>query len=148
MELAYPGAPATIPSSKLPYYEIVADRPLTDLLPPSKIATGLCQELRHQNGDLHGYEFRLGCVNYPHIKLRIQSVDFQQRKIWVYSVDTHDGFKRATSYLPTEEADKWRTMVEQNRQLKHQIETALMQAGYLTPKSLLQADLPVSTTPS
>ena len=121
---------------------MAADRPLEEYVPGAAIATGVCQELPLRDGVRHGYEFRLGSTNYPHLKLRVQRVDFHEREVWVYSVNTHDGFLQATSYLNAAEADAWRLMVEQNRVLKHKIEGALASAGYITPKHLLQLDLP------
>ena len=75
------------------------------------------------------------------MKLRIQIVEFHERKVWVHSVDTHDQFFRATQHLSPDEANAWRTLTEQNRSLKYRIEEVLAQAGFLTPKSLLQIDL-------
>jgi hypothetical protein len=145
MDLAYPGGAATIPANKLPFFEILPGRPLADFVPPAKLASGICQEMPRKNGVLHGYEFRLGSTAYSHIKLRVQRVDRQEHDVWVYSVDTHDGFLQATKYLTPKEADDWRLMVEQNRELKHQIEEALTAAGYCTPKHLLQLDLPAAS---
>ena len=144
MELAYPGGPDTIPANKRPYFDIAEDRPLGDFLFPAAV----CRDISQQKGGLLGYEFRLGSTHFPHIKLRVQQMDLQQHKVWVYTVDTHDGFHQATKYLSAEEAEAWRTMVEQNRSLKHRIEENLTLAGYLTPKNLLQIDLPSATKPS
>lgn len=139
MDLAYPGGPDTIPVGKRPYYDINTDGPISDMLPPMPIAVGVCRDLSQKTGG-QSYEFRLGSVNYPHLKLRVQIVAFHDRPVRVYSVDTHDGFFQA-QYHSTEEAEIWRLMVEQNRVLKHQIEEALGCAGYLTSKQLLQLDL-------
>ena len=140
MDLAYPGGPDSIPAGKRPYYDIDADRPIDDVLPPTPVSVGVCRDLSQKIGAQRGYEFRLGSAAYPHLKLRVQLMDFHQREVRVYSVDTHDGFFQA-QYHSTEEAEIWHKMVEDNRVLKHRIEEALGVAGYLTSKQLLQLDL-------
>ena len=139
MDLAYPDA-QSIPPGKRPFREMDADLPLTDYLCPAPVATGVCQDLSKRAGGLVGYEFRLGSARYPHLKLRVQSVDLHERKVCVFSVDTHDGFHRATQFLDSAEAETWRALVEHNRSLKHQIEEALAAAGFLTPVRLLRID--------
>src|SRR5579862_7391715 len=94
MALAYPDGPGSIPVSKRAYAEIDLDGSLADYLPPTPRALGVCQDLSRAGGML-GYEFRLGSAAYPHLKLRIQLVDFHERPVWVYSVNTHDGFFQA-----------------------------------------------------
>ena len=140
LDLAYLDARG-IPPTKRAYYEMAAERPIEDYLPPAACANGVCQCLSKQAGGLVGYEFRLGSAGYPHLKLRVQLVDLHEREVWVFSVDTHDGFHKATQYLNEQEAAQWRTLVDQNRLLKHQIEEALAQAGLLTPVRLLRIDL-------
>ena len=148
MDLAYEGGADTMPASKRPYFEMDVDGLLEDFLPPAKCAASVCQELPVRDGVKHGYEFRLGSANYPHLKLRVQRVALREREVWVYSVNTHDGFQQATKYFTSEEADAWRLKVEQNRTLKYEIEKALTLAGYVTPKELLQIDLPTPTAPA
>ena len=145
MDLAYPAGVDTIPPAKRPYYDMDTEPRLEDYVPPAKIALGVCKELPRRDDALHGYEFRLGTESYPHLKLRVQRVDHHERDVWVYSVDTHDGFLQVVKYLSNAEADAWRSMVEHNRALKHRIEEALALAGYMTPKNLLQIDLPTLT---
>jgi hypothetical protein len=102
--------------------------------------------LSKRAGGLVGYEFRLGSAQYPHLKLRVQQIELHDQYVWVFSVDTHDGFHRATQFLNGEEADAWRVLVENNRALKHQIEEALGQEGFLTPVRLLRIDLTAQTS--
>jgi hypothetical protein len=147
MELAYPGGADTISADKRPYHDIPTVGDIDDYLPPAKLALCICQDLSQAKGGVRGYEFRLGSAHHPHLKLRIQVVDFHEREVWVHSVDTHDRFLRATQHLSPEEAMAWRTLTEQNRSLKHRIEESLAQAGYLTPKSLLQLDLTAPVKP-
>ena len=146
MTLAYPEGPSTIPLSKRAYAEIAVDGCLADYLPPTPKALAVCQDLSRAGG-MHGYEFRLGSAAYPHLKLRVQLMDLHESPVWVYSVNTHDGFFHASSCLSAEEADAWKALVERNRSLKHQIETALAEAGYMTPVRLLRVDL-TPTNPS
>jgi hypothetical protein len=68
-------------------------------------------------------------------------MDVRDREVWVYSVDTHDTFNRATQTLSAEDAAAWKAITDQNRTLKNCIEQALAQAGYLTPVALLRIDL-------
>src|ERR1022692_4180537 len=147
LELAYPDGTDTIPDSKRTYCNIPSDASIDDFLPPAKIATTVCQDLRKLKGAVRGYEFRLGSKLHPHLKLRIQIVDFHDRDVWVYSVDTHDHFFQVTQNLNPEEAKAWRLLVEQNRSLKHCIEDALAAAGFLTPKSLMKLDLTAPVKP-
>lgn len=147
MDMAYPDA-QIIPTIKRFYYEMAPESPLADFLPPSKGALGVCQDLSRRAGGLVGYEFRLGSAVYSNLKLRIQLVDLHQREVWVYSVDTHDGFHQAPQYLSPDEAEAWRKLVEHNRLLKHQIEEALALAGFVTPTRLLRIDLTAPTSPS
>lgn len=141
MDLAYPEGPNTIPANRRPYCDIAADASIDDYLPPSRHATTICQDLSKLKGGMHGYEFRLGSAAHPHLKLRIQSMEFHRRDVWIYSVDTHDRFLMAALQIDPAEAQKFRELVEYNRRLKHQIEDALALAGFLTPKGLLQVDL-------
>jgi hypothetical protein len=141
LKIAYPDGAATIPANKLAYERISPDEPIEAFLPPANVAQGICQDLSKTKAGIPGYEFRLGSKTFPHLKLRIQTMEFHDRQVWVYSVDTHDQFHSAAQHLPPEEAEHWRTIVEQNRKDKQQIEDALSKAGFLTPKSLLKLDL-------
>ena len=107
MTLAYPGGTTMIPANKKTYFEMSLDRPIEDFLPPASCAMPVCQDLSKRTGGLIGYEFRLGSIHYPHLKLRVQLIDCHAQKLWVYSVDTHDGFHKATQFLNDEEAAAW-----------------------------------------
>ena len=141
MSLAYPAGTTTIPAGKVCYFEMPGDCAIEEFLPPAPNARSICQDLTKRSGGLVGYEFRLGSEHYPHLKLRVQHMDCHAQKLWVYSVDTHDGFHHATQFLNDEEAAAWRTLVDRNRVLKHQIEDALGKAGFITPVRLLRIDL-------
>jgi hypothetical protein len=141
LKIAYPDGAATIPANKLAYDKIAPDEPIEAYLPPAKNAIGVCQDLSNTKASIPGYEFRLGSKSFPHLKLRIQRMEYQNDHIWVYSVDTHDHFHLAAQHVPADEAAHWRTLIEQNRMDKQQIEAALAQAGFITPKSLLRLDL-------
>jgi hypothetical protein len=141
MEAAYPEGIDTIPANKRPYYDIDLHRSVNDYLLPAAIAAGVCQSLPPQNNGLQGHELRLGSAKYPHMKLRIQAVEFRSRTVWVYSVNTHDGFQQVTRYLSAVEAEAWRCLVEHNRNLKSQIENAFKAAKLLTPMHILELGL-------
>lgn len=148
MGLAYPDGPESIPERRRPYHDPDSDAPIETYLPPAPLSTGIVQDLSMLKGGIPGYEFRLGSTHYPHLKLRIQRVEFHHRDVWVYSVDTHDHFHQAAKDVNPEDAEAWRRLVEQNRALKHRIEEALALAGFLTPKSLLRLDLTSPANPS
>jgi hypothetical protein len=141
MELAYADGLDRIPSDKRAYYDIAADGAIADFLPPSPRAVTVCQDLSKKGAVAAGYEFRLGSAKHPHLKLRIQLKEVQGGNVWVYAVDTHDRFLQATQHLNAAEAEAWKSLVESNRVLKHQIEEALAQAGFLTPINLLRLGL-------
>jgi hypothetical protein len=146
MELAYPEGADTVPVNKRPFCDIPSDAVLESYLPPAPLARAVCQDLSKLKGGLRGYEFRLGSSIHPHLKLRIQPMDFHDRDVWIYSVDTHDRFLLATPQLDAAEGQKFRDLMEHNRQLKYRIEDALALAGFLTPKGVLQIDLTSSTS--
>jgi hypothetical protein len=141
LSIAYPDGPATIPPQKRAYEDIGPAADVASYLPPSKNALGVCKDLTKSKVGLQGYEFRLGSATFPHLKLRIQVMDFHGKEVWVYSVDTHDQFHHASQHPTEEEAVRWRSITEQNRKAKYEIEVALASAGFLTPKHLLRLDL-------
>ena len=147
MDLAYPEGASTIPDSKRGYYEIGADHPLDELLPPGKTALGVCQQMPRRPGAALGYAFRLGSAAYPHLKLCVQPIPYHDRAVWVYSVDTHDGGPQLAKLIAGDDAKAWRAIVDQNRELKRKIESALSAAGFLTPNNLLQLDLAAPAAP-
>jgi hypothetical protein len=139
MDLAYPDGLRTIPVFKMPFYEMTSENSLIEFLPPAPKSVGVSKTM--SRGGAFGYEFRLGSASYPHLKLRVQSMDLHAREVWVYSVDTHDGIAKLAGTLSEEDAARWKTLVDQNRTLKRSIESALGKAGYLTPVALLSFDL-------
>jgi hypothetical protein len=138
MELAYPEGLATVPVKKRAYYSMDPTRPLSDYLPPSPQAGGIVQELSSRKDGPRGYEFRLGCCHFQHLKLRVQLMEQRGNSVWVFTVDTHDAFSPPAG---DPRAAEWLAMKETNRQLKDQIEDELDQAGFETFKSLLRGDL-------
>ena len=147
LDLAYPDGADTIPNNKRAYYEICTDSPLHDFVPPAKAALTVCQELPRRHDAPHGYAFRLGSAAYPHLKLCIQHVPFHDHAVWVYSVDTHDGGPQLAKLVSSADAEQWRSMLAQNRELKQEIESALTVAGFITPNNLLQLDLAAPASP-
>jgi len=148
MDLAYPDGPSAIPVKKRAYYEMDTELPLADYLHPSPRAAGIAQDLSTRRGGAFGYEFRLGCAGFMHLKLQAQRMERSDGTAWVFSVDTHDAFSSTSIQPPRDHPDapRWLALQEANRQLKDQIEDELEQAGFVTFKSLLRVDLesPVS----
>jgi hypothetical protein len=139
MDLSYPAGSTTIPLKKRAYYDIDPERPLSDYLPPSPAAVGIVQELSTRCG----YEFRLGCCHFMHLKLRALRMEHRGKLVWVFAVDTHDAFSRTSVAPPPDHPDApaWLEMQEANRQLKDRIEDEFEQAGLHTFKGLLRSDL-------
>ncbi len=143
MDLAYPDGPATIPPKKRVYFDIAAERPLHELLPPAPDAAGVVQELCNRKDGPRGYEFRLGSAHFMHLKLRVQLMEHRGESVWVFTVDTHDAFSRNSVQPPPDHPDapRWLALQDANRDLKERIEDQLEQSGLLTFKSLLRGDL-------
>lgn len=142
MGLSYPEGADSIPESKRPFSNISVDGCIADYLPPGSFSAGICQDLSPIPGGAPAYAFRLGSARHPHLKLRVQLLNFHQRDVWVFSVDTHDRVAiQAIKHLNAEEAEIWRALAESNTGLKQRIEEAFALAGHLTPTSLLKVDL-------
>jgi len=141
LDLAYPGGPETIPEKKRVFYQLQADHSLEQVLPPG--SPGVCEELKAAQGDVRGYALRLGSAAFPHLKLKVQLIDHENATVWVFTVDTHDSYSRASFYPPPDhpEAAAWRALQAANRALKEQIETALDRHGIPTFTGLLRRDL-------
>lgn len=142
MTIAYPAGLDSVPVKKKPYFDISLDRPVTDYLPPAPLAEGVCEALPAPGGGIRGYAFRLGSAHFPHLKLKMQLVDYDNAS-WVCMVDTHDAFSRSSFHPPAEHPDAkaWRDMQRLNRQLKERIEGQLEREGLETFNSLLRKDL-------
>jgi hypothetical protein len=147
MEHAYADALDTIPPKKKAYFEMPEDGALTEFLPPSPAAAGIVEDMAKRKEGPVGYELRLGCAHFPHLKLRLQHMDYHGKKVWVHMVDTHDAFFSKLAQDPTHpEAGECRRIAELNGKLKRTIETALDQAGFLTPNALLRLGLTSSAS--
>jgi len=44
------------------------------------------------NGAARALLIRLGCMHYPHLKLKAQILEHKDGSEWLFGVDTHDGF--------------------------------------------------------
>jgi len=143
LALAYPGGLSTIPEKKQPYAAIPLDRPVSDFLPPAKVADGICHVLSAPGGGMRGFAFRLGSERFPHLKLKLQLIDYDNTTTWVFMVDTHDAFSRSSFHPPPDHPDakSWRELQMHNRKMKERIEAQLEAAGLETFNSLLRRDL-------
>jgi hypothetical protein len=146
MTLAYPAGVGSIPAKKRAYFDLPADRPVSEFLPPAAVAAEICQAIPAPGGGLRGWAFRLGSAHFPHLKLKVQQVDFDNRTVWVFMVDTHDTYSKSSSKAPpgSPDAAAWTQLQDANRQLKEAIERALEAAGLVTFNSLLRGDLKTS----
>jgi len=138
MRLAYPGGPHTIPTKKRIYYDLPLDRPVTDFLPPAPAAQDICQVLPRAGECIGGYAFRLGSAHFPHLKLKVQLIDYNHASTWVFMVDTHDAMPLPAGHP---DARAWKNLQATNRTLKEIIEHALEKEGLVTFNSLLRCDL-------
>lgn len=143
LNLAYQDGPEKVPVRPRAYWDLDESRPVEDYLPPSPQAEGVCEEIRGPKGVLLGYAFRLGSDHFRHLKLRVQRMETAPAPCWLFMVDTHDAFSRESHFPPADhpEAGAWRALQEANRLLKERIESALEEAGFTTPNSLLRNSL-------
>jgi hypothetical protein len=135
---AYPGAPASLPANKLPYWDMAHDHAVDAYLTPAPLAVGICHPLGN-----NGYSFRLGSAHYANLKLKVQWVEADSASSWVFAVDTHDAFSATRMQPPPDHPDAaaWFNLQAANQALKERIETAWEAAGLLTLQRLLRQDL-------
>ena len=91
-------------------------------LDPSLLIAELLDGLQFERYVSEGstvYALRLGSVNYPHLKMEIRP--FSGHAGFVFWVNTHDQF--FTPDARCRDADRWRELVERNRELKQSIES-------------------------
>src|SRR5205823_1102286 len=108
---AYPGGESSVPIGKRAYLHIGPDQPLEPLLEPP-----VCQPAVGPAGEVSGYAFRLGCCQFPHIKLRVNRLENGDE--WVFSVDTHDAVQIPAGHP---DVDHWTRLQAANRRLKEEI---------------------------
>lgn len=141
LHLAYPEGSETIPVKKRVYLDLPQDQPVEDFLAPN-VGQEICQAIQ-QGNEVRGYALRLGSKHFPHLKLKVQQMDHNSSTTWIFTVDTHDAFSKA-SFTPPEDhpdAQAWLTLQRTNRELKEQIEKAWQEVGITTFNSLLRSDL-------
>lgn len=83
------------------------------------------------------YALRLGCEEYPHLKLEIRP--FPNRFGFVFWVNTHDQF--FTPDARCRDADRWAQLMLRNRELKEQIEHAWAEHDLPTFTSAMRESL-------
>jgi hypothetical protein len=143
LRLAYPGGVETIPIKKRIYWKLPLEKPSADFLPPAATAEGVGQIIPAEGGGIRGYALRLGSAHFPHLKLKLQIVDFDHQSTWIVMVDTHDSFARDQYHPPVNhpDAQEWITLQRANRQMKEAIEAAWEKDGLGTFAGLLRRDL-------
>lgn len=147
MRLAYPDGPASIPENKRIYLDLPVDGQVEDFLPPAAAAEGVGQIIPGPNGGIRGYAMRLGSARFPHLKLKLQLIDYNNSTAWVFMVDTHDAFSRDSVQPPPDHPDApgWNALQAANRDLKARIEKAFEQEGLMTFHGLLRGEVPKAT---
>jgi hypothetical protein len=142
LPLAYPGDEGTIPAKKRCFLQLPAGESMLTRLTRDP-AVGECCQVLHKDGKKNALLVRLGCVHYPHLKLKVQCLNDDQGDIWVFAVDTHDAFSKTSFLPPADHPDRvaWEALQLKNGALKAQIEAAWEQAGLWTFKGLLRRDL-------
>jgi hypothetical protein len=131
LELGYPAGVESMPERVRPYWTM--DGVLADYVLPSPQANGVCQNISEDRG----YRFRLGCVDFRHLKLVVQRVELRGEPKWLVSVDTHDSWHHPDH----PDAPLWIRIQQTNRVLKAQIEKAWEAADLLTQNRLLRLEL-------
>src|SRR5437764_12504407 len=89
LEEAYPEGAASVSPCLRVYWDIPADADLDEYLVPSQRTRAFCQVL---SGRHPGYQLRLGCADFPHLKMTIQGVPSDGQVCWLFGVDTHDSW--------------------------------------------------------
>jgi hypothetical protein len=143
LSLAYPGGLDTVPPRKRLLAELPSGKEMLSYLAATTALKDGCQVVNGKTGGCHAILIRLGCDHYPHLKLRTQYVDHKDGAVWLFSVDTHDGFSSSTFLPPADHPDAaaWTQMQRDNAALKQHIEAAWEQAGLITFNALLRRDL-------
>jgi len=146
LRLAYPEGPDSIPERKRVYFDLPGDLPAADFLPPAPVAEGVGQIISGPGG-IRGYSLRLGSATFPHLKLKLQLIDYNNGTGGVYMVDTHDAFSRESPQPPADHPDAagWQALQAANRELKSKIEKALEEQGLMTLHGLLRGEVPKLT---
>jgi hypothetical protein len=166
LELAYPGGMATVPPAKRFLLDLPDEAPALEYLADLEAAKNCCQVSATRPDGKPAFSIRLGCVHFPHLKLKVQSCrsatdanalagrpalpDCQKGLDHVFSVDTHDAFAPGQFFPPPghAEAEAWREVQRKNALLKQAIEAAWESAGILTFNALLRRDLASSHRPA
>lgn len=147
LRLAYPEGPESIPERRRVYYDLPADGQAEHYLPPAAVAEGVGQVIVGPSGGVRGYALRLGSACFPHLKLKLQLIDYNNSTAWVFMVDTHDSFSRESPQPPPDHPDAagWQALQAANRELKAKIEKALEEQGLTTFHGLLRGEVPKLT---
>ena len=88
------------------------------------------------------YALRLGSVHYPHLKMEIRA--YPGRSGFVFWVNTHDQF--FTPDPRCRDVDRWRELVQRNRELKEAIEHAWAERGLPTFATEMRESLATAET--
>jgi len=83
LRLAYPEGPDSIPERKRVYFDLPGDLPAADFLPPAPVAEGVGQIISGPGG-IRGYSLRLGSATFPHLKLKLQLIDYNRHGLGLH----------------------------------------------------------------
>jgi hypothetical protein len=142
-DLAYPLGEQTVPEKRRLYAHLPPGEELADYLVEHPFPSASFQTFSDADGTFRGYAFRLGCADFPHLKLKVHWMQDQNQKLWVFSVDTHDAFSRDRMRPPPDhpDAERWTRLQHANAELKVRIERALEESGLLTFNAVLRQGL-------
>jgi hypothetical protein len=143
LRLAYPAGEATVPEKRRLYAHLPPGHDLGEYHAQHPFPTGNFQILTEPDGTPRVYVVRLGSAHYPHLKIKVHGKSDQGRRLWVFAVDTHDGFSQESRRPPPDhpDAEKWLELQRANANLKERVEQAWDAAGILTFNGLLRLPL-------
>jgi hypothetical protein len=142
LDLAYPEGEESIPKNRRDFARLPPGLDFPDYQKQNPFSPSCLLILRANNQE-RGYVLRLGCSHFPHLKMKVQGLDYQGQQVWVFAVDTHDSFAPGSFRPPPDHPDAraWTELQDKNAALKKQIESAWESAGIMTFNGLLRIGL-------
>src|SRR4051812_46417641 len=126
LALAYPAGESAIPAKKRILLGLPSCLDIFEFMGNEPAMLDCCQSVCSATGESRALLIRVGCKHYPHLKLKAQLVGEEEKREWLFSVDTHDAYSSTTFLPPPDHPDAgaWRTVQAANVALKEKIEAA------------------------